>query len=159
MNSVLRLFATSAMFCLAACDPFEESYVLPEGDAAIGKQNFVSLGCINCHVVIGAELPDPVEAGPVRVRLGSRTGRKMSYGQLVTAIVNPSHRLPIGHERTGVSVDGESRMKSFNDVMTITQLTDIVTFLQAHYTEAERPGYKYPVYDYRSGADSENSSP
>jgi len=159
MFRVLRVFCLFAACCLAACNPFEESFALPEGDADRGRQHFVSLGCINCHVVTGAELPAPAEAGPVQVRLGSRTGRKMSYGQLVTAIVNPSHRLPIGHERTGVSVDGQSRMTSLNDVLTITQLTDIVTFLQAHYTEAERPGYTYPVYDYLSRKDQGGSNP
>ena len=129
----------SATISLSACDPFEESFALPEGDAEAGKSHFVSLGCVSCHTVVDVELPEPDEAGPVRVRLGSRTQKKMSYGQLVTAIVNPSHKLPIGHERTGVSEDGESRMVSFNDVMTVTQLTDIVTFLEGQYTEAERP--------------------
>jgi hypothetical protein len=87
----------------------------------------------------------------------------MSYGQLVTAIVNPSHRLPIGHRRTGVSEDGESRMTAYNDVLTVTQLTDLVAFLQLHYTAAERPGYEFPVYDYTSdaeaGADVERPDP
>ncbi len=148
MRSFLSLVALSALLGLSACDPFEESFVLPEGDAEAGKTHFVSLGCVNCHVVVGAELPEPSAEGPVRVQLGSRTGRKMTYGQLVTAIVNPSHRLPIGHDRTGLSADGQSRMPVYNDVLTVTQLTDLIAFLQPHYTEAERPGYKYPVYDY-----------
>lgn len=155
MRYVISLAAVSLMLSLSACDPFEKSFVLPQGDAAEGKAHFASLGCINCHVVVGAELPEPAEAGPVKVVLGSKTGRKMEYGQLVTAIVNPSHRLPIGHRRTGVSEDGQSRMTSFNDVMTVTQLTDLVAFLQSHYSEAERPGYTYPVYDYGSDADAD----
>jgi len=155
MRSVPSLVALSMMLSLSACDPFEKSYVLPEGNAAEGKVQFVSLGCVNCHSVVGAELPDPDEAGPVQVRLGSRTGRQMTYGQLVTAIVNPSHRLPIGHRRTGVSANGESRMAPYNDILTVTQLTDIVAFLLQHYSEAERPGYKYPVYYNRSDADAD----
>lgn len=152
MRSVTSLAAVSLMLGLSACNPYEESYVLPQGDAEAGKAQFASLGCVGCHVVVGVEFPEATEAGPVRVVLGSTTGRTMTYGQLVTAIVNPSHRLPIGHRRTGVSEGGQSRMTSFNDVMTVTQLTDIVAFLQAHYTDAERPGYTYPVYDYGSDA-------
>jgi hypothetical protein len=45
-------------------------------------------------------------------------------------------------------------MTSYNDVLTVTQLTDLVAFLQAHYEKAERPGYKYPVYTDQSDDDS-----
>ena len=158
----ISLVALCGLICLSACvrdDRKQGDIYLPEGDASTGEMHFVSLGCVSCHSVIGAELPDSAEAGPVRVLLGSRTGRRMSYGKLVTSIVNPSHRLPVGHQRTGVSVDGESRMPSFNDVLTVTQLTDIVAFLQQHYTEADRPGYTYPVYDYSSDSEPEGSDP
>jgi len=130
---------------------------LPEGDASAGEMHFVSLGCVGCHSVIGAELPEPV--GPVRVLLGSRTGRRMSYGELVTSIVNPSHRLSGRYSRDEVSREGESLMTSYNDVLTVTQLTDLVAFLQAHYEKADRPGYKYPVYTYQSDDDSQSSDP
>ena len=72
------------------------------------------IGCVGCHVVVDAELPEPPEAGPVRVLLGSRTGRTMSYGQLVTSIVNPSHRLSRRYRRDEVSHKGESLMTSYN---------------------------------------------
>jgi len=111
---------------------------------------------VSCHSVIGAELPEPAEEGPVRVLLGSHTGLRMSYGQLVTSIVNPSHRLSGRYHRDDeVSQEGKSLMTDYNDVLTVTQLTDLVAFLQAHYTKAERPGYKYPVYTYQSDDDPE----
>ena len=119
----------------------------------------VSLGCVSCHSVIGAEPPDPAEAGPVRVVLGSRSGRRMSYGQLVTSIVNPSHRLSARYHKDEVSQQGESLMTSYNDVLTVTQLTDLIAFLQKHYVKAERPGYKYHVYSYQSDDDSESPNP
>ena len=132
---------------------------LPEGDAAKGEMHFVSLGCISCHSVVGAELPDPAEAGPVHVLLGSRTGQVRSYGQLVTSIVNPSHRLSGRYRKDEVSREGESLMPRFNDVLSVTQLTDLVAFLQAHYEKAERPGYKYPVYTYEADDGSETADP
>jgi len=79
----------------------------------------------------------------------------MSYGQLATSIVNPSHRLSRRYRTDEVSQEGESLMTSYNDVLTVTQLTDLIAFLQAHYREAERPGYKYPVYTYQSDDDTE----
>ncbi len=151
-----------SLICVSACDQAEQRQVtlhLPEGDASQGAEHFVSLGCVGCHHVVGAELPDPVEAGPVRVLLGSKTGRTMSYSQLVTSIVNPSHRLSSRYREEEVSQEEQSLMPSYNDVMTVTQLTDLVAFLQAHYVKAERPGYKYPVYDYESDSEAKDEAP
>ena len=156
------LIALCALTCLAACDRDTQGHGdihLPEGDAARGKMLFVSLGCVSCHSVIGAELPEPAETGPVRVLLGSHTGLKMSYGQLVTSIVNPSHRLSPRHRKDRVSKDGESLMTFYNDVLTVTQLTDLVAFLQAHYKQADRRGYDYPAHTYKPKDGPEQADP
>lgn len=156
------LVALCALTCLSACDRDNQRYgdiYLPEGDAAKGKMHFVSLGCVSCHSVIGAELPEPAEAGPVRVLLGSHTGQRMSYGQLVTSIVNPSHRLSPRYRKDRISKEGESLMTFYNDVLTVTQLTDLVAFLQAHYKKADRPGYDYPAHTYKAKDDPEHADP
>ena len=106
-----------------------------------------------------SELPDPAEAGPVRVLLGSRTGRSMSYGRLVTSIVNPSHRLSGRYRKNEISQQGESLMTSYNDVLTVTQLTDLIAFLQKHYVKAERPSYTYHDHSNQSDDDSESTNP
>ena len=159
---VIKLVALCALIFLAACDRDDRrqsNIYLPNGDAARGEVLFVSLGCTGCHSVIGAELPEPVEAGPVTVLLGSRTAPRMSYGQLVTSIVNPSHRLSPRYRRNEVSQDGKSLMTTYNDVLTVTQLTDLVAFLQVHYRKAERPGYRYRDYTIQSNDDSESADP
>ena len=161
-RSHISLVALFGLVWLSACELDDRSQGdihLPGGDATRGEQHFVSLGCVACHSVVGSELPEPEagQAGPVRVLLGSRTGQTMSYGQLVTSIVNPSHRLSARYRKDEVSLEGESLMVSFNDVLTVTQLTDLVAFLQAHYVEAERPGYKYPVYTYQSENEGEGA--
>lgn len=152
MNKYLTtIVSLCVLVCISACIPQRRGHdgvFLPQGDASKGEAHFVQLGCVNCHIVTGAELPEPAAAGPVRVRLGSTTGRTLSYGQLVTSIVNPSHRLAPRYRKDEVSVAGQSLMTNYNDVITVAQLTDLVAFLQAHYGEAERPGYKYPVYTY-----------
>lgn len=161
-----KLFIIIAAFCslffLSACerdDSVPVEVYLPAGDASRGQEHFVTLGCVNCHTVTGADLPEPEARGPVRVRLGSRTGKTMSYGKLVTAVVNPSHKLAARYRDDEVSEDGKSLMTVYNDVMTVTQLTDIVAFLEAHYEKAERPGYKYPTYTDMSDEASETKDP
>ncbi len=136
-----------ALLALGGCDPGDRAQGrihLPEGDPERGKAHFVALGCVNCHVVVGAELPEP--EGPLRVILGS-TGRIASYGDLVTSIVNPSHKLSPRYREDEVSEDGESLMAVYNDVMTVSQLTDLVAFLQQHYQRISRPRYQYRRYD------------
>ncbi len=141
----------SMLLFLLGCDPgirSKDAIHLPEGNAAKGREHFIALGCVACHTVLDEDLPEPVVTGPVRVLLGSRTGRALSYGQLVTSIVNPSHRLSARYPKKDVSVEGTSLMTVYNDVLTVTQLADIVAFLESHYEKAARPGYRYPVYKY-----------
>ncbi len=146
-KSLESLAATCLLIGLSACAPGDRGQAdiyLPEGDVDRGREHFVALGCSGCHNVTGADLPEPA-ADQMRVLLGSRD---LSYGQLVTSIVNPSHKLSPRYRSEQVSRDDESLMESYNDVITITQLTDLVAFLQAHYQTTERPGYTYPVYKY-----------
>jgi len=160
-GDLLRLVTLSAVLFLSACEEVEQhrgQIHLPEGDAAIGQQEFVALGCVGCHTVIGAELPEQAEPGPVRVVLGSQTRRKMSYEQLVTSIVNPSHRISRRYRKDDVTEEGQSLMASYNDVMTVTQLTHLVAFLQQHYVESGRTGYTYPVYDYQGAQEAKDEA-
>ena len=143
---------------IAACDqagPTGGELNLPEGNADKGKEHFVSLGCNSCHKVRGVELPEPESDGPVKIMLGSQT-KIASYGSLVTSIVNPSHRLSRRYRKDSVSVDGESLMIVFNDVMTVTQLTDLIAFLQPRYENVSRPRYRYRTYDYGSAAEEDS---
>ena len=155
-----RLIALFAVLCLSACeqvDQRENTVFLPEGDAAQGQETFVELGCVSCHSVVGADLPEAAEAGS-RVLLGSQHRRSLSYGQLVTSIVNPSHRLSPRYRSDQISEDGESLMARYNDVMTVSQLTDLAAFLQQHYVKADRVGYQYPVYDYKANEATEGDA-
>ena len=140
---------------LLGCEPevrTQSQIYLPEGDAEHGRLSFVELGCVNCHSVVGAELPEG--EGPVRVVLG-RSGRVKTYGDLVTSVVNPSHRLSRRYRPEAVSQDGESLMTTYNDVMTVTQLTDLVAFLGNHYQRLDRPRYQYRRYDSETGSGAE----
>lgn len=136
---------------LAGCEPSPESargFRLPDGDSQAGQETFLALQCHACHRVEGLELPPFQGTGPVMVTLGGGVARVKTYGELVTSIINPSHRLAGGYPEDEVSRDGESLMTVFNEVMTVQQLIDLVAFLQSHY-EVLPPAYNpYTVYQY-----------
>lgn len=123
----------------------EKGFSLPEGNAADGKQAFVYLHCHECHSVAGEELPLLEAAAPPFVALGGTVSRVKTYGELVTAIINPSHKLARGYPLDVVSNDGESKMPVYNRYMTVQELIDIVAFLQPHYNVFV-PRYEYRIY-------------
>ncbi len=156
-NSVSPVLLASVISLLSGCNVGEEwqdEIHLPPGDANNGEALFVSVGCSSCHSVGDAEFEDGADPGGVRVRLGSTTGRRMSYGQLVTSIVNPSHRLAPQYFSENITQDGESLMANYNDALTVSQLTDVVAYLQTHYEDVLRPGFQYPSYEYGADGDT-----
>lgn len=82
------------------------------------------------------------------VVLGGGVSRVKTYGELVTSIINPSHKLARGFPPHRVSDESGSLMSPYNDVMTVTELINLVAFLQTRYEVKPRPGYRYPVYTY-----------
>jgi mono/diheme cytochrome c family protein len=127
------LFAT----LFASCDPGPKSahgFRLPDGDPRAGRAAFEELGCIGCHTVEGTDIEGSAP-GKLDVRLGGKVLRVRSYGELVTAIILPSHDLAKGYDPQQVSREGESLMAVFNDTMTVQQLIDLVAFLQPAYVE------------------------
>ena len=57
-----------------------------------------------------------------------------TYGELVTSIINPSHRLARGMDPRHVDGEGESKIPRYNEVMTVQQLVDITEFLSSKYS-------------------------
>lgn len=136
---------------LAACNlttGSDEDFSLPQGDVDRGRDAFVSLQCTTCHQIKDLDLPPPRAEGPVRIVLGGGVTRLKSYNELVTSIINPSHKLARGFPVDTVSEGGESLMANYNDVMTVSQVIDLVAFLDSRYEKIERPGYRYPKYEY-----------
>jgi L-cysteine S-thiosulfotransferase len=130
------LLAVLACVLLAGCGGKSGfGFRLPDGDATRGRDAFVALRCNACHHVAGLDLPHQGE-GAADVALGGQTVRVKTYGELVTAIINPSHRIAPGYPESQVTTtDGRSLMALayLNDVMTVQQLIDLVAFLQSRY--------------------------
>lgn len=106
---------------------------LPEGDVARGEATFRELGCVECHVIEGEAAPARPEGAPRPIVLGGRADHIATHGELVTSIVNPSHGHPRRYPREEVFEQGLSKMKNFNDEMTVAQLLDLTSYLQSKY--------------------------
>lgn len=130
----------------AGCSTRSDKFTLPPGNAERGQEAFVHFRCYDCHRVRGVDLPIGEEPNQVMVELGRVESQPRDYSDLVTAIVNPSHRLAKGYTPVLISTDGKSRMTVYNDVMTVTQLIDIVAFLQSHYEVRPYEPTPYPDF-------------
>ena len=135
LRRVFAIAATGSM--LVACQAGPKSalgFRLPDGDAEAGQAAFVALKCSSCHRVHGvAGLPEPVAGPPVPIALGGEDPYQRTDGELVTAIIDPSHRLATSHPDARSGEGSRSRMGDFSEAMTVRQLIDVVAFLHAHY--------------------------
>ena len=134
-----RYFLSTLILCcavLTACSSGKESprgFSLPEGNAEAGKITFVALQCNACHSTPDVEQHGDASADRISVDLGGEVSRVKTYADLLTSIINPSHRLAPGYPAEAIANDGQSRMRNYNEVMSVEQLIDLVSYLQAHY--------------------------
>ena len=144
-------FAATALLALAGCDhePYQSrGFALPEGNEDMGRMVFIATGCHGCHSVSGIDLPEPIRQGPVAIELGGEVTKVKSYGELVTAVINPSHKLIAGYAQADVTSDtGESLMPDFNKRISVQDLIDVVAFLAPRY-EVVPPKTDFPIYHY-----------
>jgi len=144
---VLTLLLAS-LIALSGCDQdramSERGFRLPDGSAVSGRETFLYMHCNQCHTIKGEQVPAIAGFKPF-VELGGTLTRVKTYGELVTAIVNPSHKLADGYPENLVSDNGVSKMYVYNGFMTVQELTDLVRFLQEKY-EVVPPQFQYRVY-------------
>lgn len=144
MQRIGRLLASCLVTFGIGCEIGPESgrgLRLPQGDLARGEQAFQDLGCTSCHRVVGGPARAEGSDTGVNVLLGGEVSRVDTYGELVTSIINPSHRISGRAPRDEVAVGDESKMLNFNDRMTVTQLIDLTAFLQSKYELIPEHGY------------------
>jgi mono/diheme cytochrome c family protein len=133
---------------LGGCDRdlmSEKGFRLPDGDVVAGREAFIYMQCHQCHSIEGVDLPIIPMADPPFVELGGSVTRVKTYGELVTAIINPSHKLADGYPEDLVSDDGVSKMYVYNGYMTVQELIDIVMYLQPQY-DLIVPEFHYRQY-------------
>jgi len=149
MKSYLTLVLIFCAVMLSGCDSGPKSSIgfsLPDGDVEHGKAVFQTLQCNACHTIDGVEQLASDGEPAISVKLGGKVNRVTTYGKLVTSIINPSHRFAKGYSLDEVQSDGVSKMRNYNDTMTVSQLIHLVTFLQSKYKLEEYPHTNYPMY-------------
>lgn len=139
-NSSIAVIALILLGLTAGCDSGPKSgrgFKFPEGDIGRGQAAFVRLNCYTCHQVDGvAGLPAPSVAPERVITLGGEVMRLKSYGDLVTAVIHPSVAISeklTGEARKEATDAGRSPMPNLNQYMTVTEMLDLVTFLQPRY--------------------------
>ncbi|KGJ93735.1 hypothetical protein [Colwellia psychrerythraea] len=151
------------LFCLFAivavglfsCDLGPKSpkgFSLPEGNIDEGKLVFLKYQCLACHVLEGLE-PQPEQDNNPKfsVFLGGKNTEVKTYADLLTSVINPSHKFAKGYMLDSIQTEGVSNMTVYNDVMTVTELVNLVTFLQSNYELIPFKRSDYPYYGYNEG--------
>lgn len=157
MKNSQWLSIASIILLLSACtnDELTSEFKLPSGDAINGQVVFVEMQCIECHTLSGADYIDDLqemlnELGmsqrKLSIEIGDDNTRVKTHAELVTSIINPSHKLAKGYQREQIAVGNESKMPNYNDILTVDELIDLVEFLHAHYELQSVPLAIYPHY-------------
>lgn len=145
--TVLVVIYIGALIGLSGCNPEARGFVLPKGNAEAGKQAFQRIGCHQCHSIANEVDKDASGNAEIHFKLGGETTRVRTYGDLVTSIINPNHKIS-GYikEEANLDEEGNTRMPSHNEVMTVQELIDLTTYLQSTYKviHPETHGLHYP---------------
>lgn len=136
MKKVIMFVCLACVFVLISCDKGADSprgFSLPKGDLELGKQVFVANSCLSCHSIDGLKDDSIERERNPPIVLGANSAVVKTYAQLLTSIINPSHRISRSVPWPTSNENGESIMRNYNDVLTVSELIDLVAYLQAHY--------------------------
>jgi cytochrome c2 len=129
---------------LSGCNQQARGFALPEGDIEEGKATYKRLACNACHSI--SEIEWKGGSDSLNIHLGGKTSVQKTYGELVTSVINPSHKIAWSYKRKTSTAEGLSKMKNYNEVMTVRELVDLVTFLQSEYKIKPPTTHYYPYY-------------
>ncbi|MFT5278197.1 MAG: sulfur-oxidizing protein SoxX [Glaciecola sp.] len=136
MNKYYSFVMIVVIVSLSACDAGRDSpkgFSLPKGDKVKGKQVFIKHQCLSCHLIADVEANGITRELEEPIQLGRKTAKVITYAELLTSIINPSHKISRGYLVNSVDESGNSIMRNYNDVMTVAELVDLVTYLQPHF--------------------------
>jgi mono/diheme cytochrome c family protein len=111
----------------------------PTGNPAAGREVFVKLECYTCHEVKGEQFPkpdpgdDPGKVGPELS--GMAPLHAAEY--FAEAIINPNAVVEEGKDYR--AADGKSKMPSYNDLVTVQEVIDLVAYLKGLKADAGPP--------------------
>jgi mono/diheme cytochrome c family protein len=124
-------------------------FTWPQGDPAKGREVFVKLQCYSCHAVQGEQFPDP--SGDIGPELAAM-GPQHDAAYFAEAIINPSVVIEAGNGYE--AADGTSKMPSYNDLVTVQEVVDLVAYLTGLKPAVDLPASR----GRESGATRDNHS-
>lgn len=130
---------------ISSCNEQARGFALPEGDIEKGKVTFKRLACNECHSISNIEWKG--EKDNLKIQLGGEIATQKSYGDLVTSVINPSHKVAPRYKENTSTEEDLSKMKNYNEVMTVQELVDLVAFLESEY-HVITPNRSYSPYHY-----------
>ena len=123
-------------------------FSLPEGNIDKGRTTFVELECNACHSVGDIERIAGREGPDINIMLGGPVTTIKTYGDLVTSVINPSHKTSRRYINQNTSAEAvELDMVVYNEFMTVQQLVDLVTYLESNYEFVPPTRTEYAMYD------------
>ena len=133
---IRAIFSIVILAMTFGCTPEPRSAIgfrLPDGDVEKGLAAFSKLNCRGCHSMVGEPGAELLDSD--LVLLGGETTRVRTYGELVTSIINPSHKIASHTPESRKLEEGRSAMEFayLNEVMTVAELIDLVAYLQGQY--------------------------
>ncbi len=128
-----------------SCNEQARGFALPKGDIVKGKETYKKLSCTECHSI--SEIEWKGGSDSLKIHLGGEVSTKPSYGELVASVINPSHKIARRYKQETATKEGLSKMRNYNEVMTVQELIDLVAFLQSEYDVKAPPTVYYPYHN------------
>ena len=158
---MVRIILLTALFSvLVGCDLGANSprgFSLPEGNIENGKQVFMKYRCVDCHSIPDIEVADGHQYLTVKpIPIGGSSPRIKTYGELVTSVINPSHKISGRQPASVTSQNGQSLMRNINDEISVTELIDLVAYLQSNYKLVPYRTSEYRLYQLRVPGEDED---
>jgi hypothetical protein len=135
--SLCSLLLVAALTACTVESPPVKGFILPQGDVALGEQVFIKYGCYGCHAIPGVDLPILDPTPDLILEIGGEVYRVKNEGELLTAVINPTHVISPEFiaqlEEAGMGEN--SPMPYYGDVMTVSEMIDLVAFLKVQYVK------------------------
>ncbi len=112
------------------------------GDPAKGREVFAKLECYSCHEVKGESFPAPADRSKVGPEL-SVMGPLHDEAYFAESIINPTALIEKGKGYAGP--DGSSKMPSFNDSLTVQDVSNLVAYLRGLKPPGKSPAGAAPA--------------
>ena len=131
LAATVLLFATRLP---ADSEQPESKPIVPKGSETAGKTLFVEKGCYQCHAAGDVSLPRSELEEKLIIDLGGREHEGWSRDEFAREIMDPQHTVAPEYRVIMITLGDKlkaesSPMPGFNDVLTVSDLTHLATFL------------------------------